>query len=42
MEELNQKYNVTFVFSTHDSEIMKRAKRLVTLKDGKLFDDKIY
>ncbi len=34
MRELNERSGVTFVFSTHDSMIMQRAKRLVLLKDG--------
>ena len=41
MYKLNQDYNTTFVFSTHDPKIMARAKRLVTLEDGKIVDDKI-
>lgn len=40
MRELNQKREVTFIFSTHDSMVMERAKRLVTLKDGQIIDDK--
>lgn len=34
MRELNEKSGMTFVFSTHDTMIMERAKRLVLLKDG--------
>lgn len=36
MFDLNEKYNTTFVFSTHDKTIMDKAKRLVVLKDGKI------
>ena len=39
MRELNEKEGMTFVFSTHDPMIMERAKRIVTLKDGKVFSD---
>lgn len=39
MKGLNQKYNTTFVFSTHDPIIMERAKRLIVLKDGKVIKD---
>lgn len=39
MKELNQKYETTFVFSTHDPIIMERASRLIVLKDGKVADD---
>ncbi len=41
MKELNEKKKITFVFSTHDQMIMDRAKRLVILKDGKLFKDEV-
>jgi len=34
MEELNKKFEMTFIFSTHDQKVMKRAKRIVTLVDG--------
>jgi putative ABC transport system ATP-binding protein len=35
MQKLNEEREVTFVFSTHDSLVMDRAKRIVHLKDGK-------
>lgn len=41
MHELNNKYGVTFVFSTHDQKIMEKAKRLVTLVDGQVASDEI-
>lgn len=40
MEEMNKKYNMTFVFSTHDARVIKRARRVVTLEDGKIKEDK--
>lgn len=39
MENLNKKENMTFIFSTHDSRVMERAKRIITLDDGKIIDD---
>lgn len=36
MEELNREQGVTFLFSTHDLNVMKRARRLLTLTDGRL------
>ncbi len=39
MRELNEKRGMTFVFSTHDTMIMERAKRLVLLKDGSIERD---
>lgn len=39
MRELNQETGMTFVFSTHDEDVMRRARRLVTLKDGRIASD---
>jgi putative ABC transport system ATP-binding protein len=39
MRELNQRSGITFLFSTHDRQIMERARRLVTLKDGLIDSD---
>ncbi|HLF12403.1 MAG TPA: ABC transporter ATP-binding protein [Gammaproteobacteria bacterium] len=36
MRRLNETKGVTFVFSTHDSMVMERARRLVRLKDGRI------
>ena len=41
MEKMNRKENVTFVFSTHDQRVIDRARRVVTLVDGKIDSDKI-
>lgn len=39
MERLNQMKDVTFFFSTHDPAVMERARRLITLKDGRVERD---
>lgn len=39
MRELNQKQGVTFIFSTHDTMVMDRARRLIVLKDGMIAED---
>ncbi|MGD9488715.1 MAG: ABC transporter ATP-binding protein [Calditrichaceae bacterium] len=39
MEELNQSSGMTFLFSTHDARVIKRAHRVITLKDGAIFSD---
>ena len=39
MRELNQETGMTFVFSTHDENVMKRARRLIILKDGRIASD---
>ncbi len=36
MRELNQQEQTTFIFSTHDPEVLKYAKHIVKLKDGKI------
>ncbi|MFT5886987.1 MAG: putative ABC transport system ATP-binding protein [Arcticibacterium sp.] len=41
MAELNQEEGVTFVFSTHDQRVIDRAKRIITLEDGKVISDEI-
>jgi putative ABC transport system ATP-binding protein len=41
MLHLNEKHGVTFVFSTHDPLIMDEARRLISLRDGKIVEDKI-
>ena len=39
MLELNQKEKVTFIFSTHDQRVIDRARRVITLVDGKITSD---
>ncbi len=36
MKELNEKHNITCVFSTHDQLVMQTVRRIIRLKDGKL------
>jgi putative ABC transport system ATP-binding protein len=40
MEELNRKENITFIFSTHDQRVVNKARRIITIEDGKIKDDK--
>jgi putative ABC transport system ATP-binding protein len=40
MAELNKKERTTFIFSTHDARVVKMARRVVTLEDGKIKSDK--
>lgn len=40
MRELNEKTGMTFLFSTHDENVMRRARRLIVLKDGRVAEDK--
>lgn len=39
MAELNQKEHITFLFSTHDQRVIDRARRVITLEDGKIVKD---
>ncbi|HEQ98909.1 MAG TPA: ABC transporter ATP-binding protein [candidate division Zixibacteria bacterium] len=41
MRELNEKSKITFIFSTHDQRVMKKARRLIVLKDGKVDRDEV-
>ena len=39
METLNREQGVTFLFSTHDPQVMERARRVVRLVDGGVASD---
>jgi len=39
MEKLNHEEKITFIFSTHDSRVVKMAHRIITLEDGKVISD---
>lgn len=39
MLELNLKEKVTFIFSTHDQRVIDRARRVITIEDGKIVND---
>jgi putative ABC transport system ATP-binding protein len=39
MEKLNREEEMTFIFSTHDSRVVKRARRVITLEDGRIISD---
>lgn len=41
MARLNKEENITFVFSTHDQRVIDRARRVVTLVDGKVASDEV-
>ena len=40
MARLNAEEHITFLFSTHDQRVIERARRVITLEDGKVVDDK--
>jgi len=39
MEELNKNEKITFIFSTHDNRVVKKARRVITIEDGKVISD---
>lgn len=39
MEKLNKEENITFIFSTHDQRVVKKARRVITIEDGKVLSD---
>ncbi|MGZ3900645.1 MAG: ABC transporter ATP-binding protein [Bacteroidia bacterium] len=39
MAKLNKEENMTFVFSTHDPRVIEKARRVITLVDGKVASD---
>jgi putative ABC transport system ATP-binding protein len=39
MLELNEKENITFLFSTHDPRVVNKARRVIVLEDGKIVSD---
>ncbi len=39
MEHLNRATGTTFIFSTHDPQVMERAHRMIRLRDGQIASD---
>ncbi len=39
MEKMNEEKNITFIFSSHDKQVIERAKRLIILKDGQIVNE---
>ncbi len=39
MARMNEERGVTFLFSTHDPRVMRRARRIVSLSDGQIESD---
>jgi len=39
MLQLNQEEGTTFIFSTHDQRVIDKARRVVTLEDGRIVND---
>lgn len=41
METLNRNEKITFIFSTHDARVVQKARRVVTLVDGRVDSDEV-
>jgi putative ABC transport system ATP-binding protein len=39
MSRMNEEEGATFIFSTHDSRVIEKARRVITLQDGKIISD---
>lgn len=39
MAKMNENENITFLFSTHDQRVIDKAKRIITIEDGKIISD---
>ena len=39
MEKLNKEEKITFIFSTHDARVVKKARRVITVEAGKVISD---
>ena len=42
MEKLNRDEEITFIFATHDARVMKKARRVITIEDGKVLSDIVH
>ena len=39
MQKMNDEFKITFIFATHDQRVMDKARRIVTIDDGKVASD---
>jgi len=42
MARLNEEENITLIFSTHDQRVIERARRVITLVDGRVSSDEYF
>ncbi len=42
MKKLNKNNKTTFLFSTHDPAVIKFAKKIIILKDGKISSEQMF
>jgi putative ABC transport system ATP-binding protein len=41
MENLNRELNTSFIFATHDEKVIRYLRRIITLEDGRIANDRI-
>jgi putative ABC transport system ATP-binding protein len=41
MAKLNKEEQITFIFATHDDRVIKKARRVISLEDGKIIHDQV-
>ncbi|MBE0617509.1 MAG: ABC transporter ATP-binding protein [Proteobacteria bacterium] len=41
LEGLNREQGITFLFSSHDPRVIGRARRIITLQDGRVAEDRV-
>lgn len=41
MENLNKELDTSFIFATHDEKVIRYLRRIITLEDGRVVDDRI-
>ena len=41
LKQANQKYHQTIIMVTHDKELAKYAKRIITIEDGKIIKNEM-
>lgn len=41
MENLNKELGTSFIFATHDEKVIRYLRRIITLEDGRVTDDRI-
>ncbi|MCD6332548.1 MAG: ABC transporter ATP-binding protein, partial [Bacteroidales bacterium] len=39
MEQMNRNEQTTFIFSTHDARVVAKARRIITIEDGKVIHE---
>lgn len=40
MKNLNEKYGITVIYSSHDHQVLENVRRIITLKDGHIIEDR--